>query len=171
MALKQAQLTEELLAKLSEDEKNLAGLLITRLVELGYTPRRHRKSTFVVEFEKGGRIIVKLEVTLDGHLKFWMRYSACTSYPELFAAAASQRSAAWVKRGQYWENHDVRNCCGLCKGHPRLYHVVQDNGTQVDTCGGFTKLVPGVTYRDLPDILRMLHQQDGYFTTTLGNAE
>lgn len=162
----QMQLIDELLAKLNEEDKLLCEPVINALLALDYEPKKHKKSTFVVKFEKYGRTIVKLEVGHDGFLKFHMRYSACTSYPEIFVKAAMQRNAAWVKRGQYWEPHDLNQCCGLCKGNPRLYHVVQDNGTEVDTCGGFTKHIQGVTYHDVPDIIRMIKEQDQYFTET-----
>ena len=163
---KEAELITELLSKLNDEDKLLCEPVINELLALDYIPKRHKKSNFVVKFEKYGRIIIKLEVGHDGLLKFHMRYSACTAYPEIFIKSAMQRNAAWVKRGQYWDNHDPNHCCGLCKGNPRLYHVVQDNGTEVDTCGGFTKHIQGVTYHDVPDILRMIKEQDKYFTET-----
>lgn len=163
---KQIDLVHQLLENLNDEDRLLCEPVINKLLELDYTPKKHKKSNFVIEFEKYGRVMIKLEVGHDGLLKFHMRYSACTSYPEIFVKAARQRSAAWVKRGQYWDNHDLNHCCGLCKGNPRLYHVVQDNGTEVDTCGGFTKYIQGVTHHDVPDILRMIMEQDKYFVET-----
>lgn len=166
MTAKQKELLDQLLSGLDEGDRAVCVPLIDELLRLGYAPKRHRKNTFVVEFVKYGRILVKFEIGHDGRLKFHMRYSACEAYPEIFAAAAGLRSAAWVKRGQYWEEHDVKNCCGWCAGHPRFYRVSQDNGTQVNTCGGFTKYVPGVTREHVPEIIEMMREQDRYFAET-----
>lgn len=164
--VKQTELINELLSKLKEEDRLFCEPVIEELLKLQYVPKKHKKRNFAIEFEKYGRIIMKFEVEDDGLFKFHMRYSACVSYPERFVQAAMCRPAAWVKRGQYYENHDIRNCCGQCNNNPRLYHVVQDNGTVVDTCGGFTKYIPGISAGDVADVVGMLREEDAYFNET-----
>ena len=62
-----------------------------------------------------------------------------------------------------WENHDVKNCCGLCKVNPRYDHHINDEGERIDRCGGYTIAVPGVAATDVPEILRHIAAQDAYF--------
>ena len=95
-----------------------------------------------------------------------MRYSACKSYPKIFKEAAKIRNAAWVKRGQFFTNQNVNDCCGLCNETPSLYHIIQDNGTEVKACGGYTKYVPKISIGDIPDVLQMIKEQDAYFNKT-----
>lgn len=160
---KQASLINDLKVQLSIDENKFCDPIIKLLIRLGYKPQRRKKSTFVIDFIKHGRIIIKFEIGHGSQLKFWIRYSACASYPAIFQNAANLRNNAWVKQGKYWTNHDINNCCGLCNSKPSLYHVLNDDGTTVYTCGGFTKHVPGITFEDVPDVLLMVKEQDYYF--------
>lgn len=79
----------------------------------------------------------------------------------------NRRPEAWVKRDQYWRPM-AGDCCGLCKGKPRFYHYIAEDGTQFDGCGGYTKQVAGVTSKDVPEILKMIKEQDAHFIEMLG---
>jgi len=163
---KQLNILDELLLQLRDDDKQFCEPLIHLLLEIGYKPKRHKKSTFLIDFVKYSRVIVKFEIGHDGQLKFWMRYSACKSYPDVFKEAVKIRNTAWVKRGQFFTNQNIKGCCGLCNETPSFYHIIQDNGTEVNACGGYTKYIPDVTINDVPDILRMIKEQDIYFNET-----
>jgi len=164
---KQLELIDELISKLDEDEKLLCEPIINYLLELGYKVKRRKKSTFIIEFEKYGRVIVKLEHgkanmrEMATHLMFWMRFSASNNYTKVFQDAVNRRSDAWVKRNQHWQ--PITKCCNMCNGKPRYYHHTTEDGTKFDFCGGFTKYVPGVTSKDVPEILRMIKEQDDHF--------
>ena len=170
---KQTALIDELLVKLTDDEQSLCEPVIGLLLELGYTVKRRKKSTFTVEFERFGRMIVKLEhgkaymTDPTPHLMFWLRFSACDDYPKVFQDAVDHRPEAWVKRGQHWTPKTF-DCCGLCRGKPRFYRHTAEDGSRFDFCGGFTKWVPGVTAQDVPDILRMIREQDAHFADMCG---
>lgn len=171
-ASKQAELINELMSMLNEDEKLLCEPVISYLTDLQYTAKQRKKSTFTIEFEKHGRVIVKLEygkaakADLLPHLIFWMRFSACDRYTKIFQDAVNQRPEAWIKRGEHWKPQEG-GCCGTCRGKPRFYHYTNEEGTSFDNCGGFTKRVPGVTHEDVPDILRMIKVQDEHFIEML----
>ena len=164
---KQTELINELMLKLNDDEKLLCTSVIDYLLELGYTAKKRKKSVFTIEFEKYGRIIAKMEHGVQyktdpaPYLRFSLRFSACDHYSKVFQDAVNRRPRAWIERGQYWQ---PRECyCGVCKGKPRFYHYTRDDGTTFDDCGGYTKQVPGVTSGDVPEILRMIKEQDAHF--------
>ena len=168
ITIKQSGLIDELLTQLNDNEASFCKPIISNLLDLGYTPRKHKKSTFVIEFEKYGRIMTKMEVSREKGLIFWLRFSAGAEYSQIFQDAVKRRPEAWVKRNQEWENHDVQKCCGLCKGNPRFYHHINDNGNIIKRCGGYTIAVPGVTSKDVPEILRLIKEQDEYFNMLCG---
>ena len=93
MAKKQTELINELISKLNDDEKLLCEPVINYLLELGYKAKRRKKSTFIIEFEKYGRVIIKLEHGQTSvnefvpHLMFWMRFSASDKYSQVFQEA------------------------------------------------------------------------------------
>lgn len=60
VTVKQKAMIDELLAKMKDDDSSFCKPVISNLLDLGYTPKKHKKSTFVIEFEKYGRIIVKM---------------------------------------------------------------------------------------------------------------
>ena len=165
--LNQKELIDELFSKLNEDEKLLCEPVANYLFELGYKVKRRKKAAFTVEFEKYGRVIVKLEhgkqyiTDVTPRLSFWLRFSANDKYSKVFQDAVNHRSKAWIERGQEWQPRDCY--CGLCKGKPRFYHYTREDGTSFDDCGGYTKRVPGVTPGDVPEILRMIKKQDEHF--------
>ena len=167
-ASKQVELIGELLSKLTDDEKLLCEPVIEYLLELGYTVKRRKKSTFTIEFEKYGHVIIKLEhgkkyiTDPAAILHFWMRFSACDEYTQVFQDAVNRRAEAWIKRGQQWQ--PISKCCGGCRGKQRFYHYINEDGARFDGCGGYTKWVPGVTSKDVPEILRMIKEQDAHFT-------
>ena len=171
LTLKQKELIDELISKLNADEKLLCEQVINYLLELGYTVKRRKEATFTIEFEKYGRVIVKLKhgkqyITDPApHLTFWLRFSASDQYTKVFQDAVNHRSKAWIERGQEWQPRNC--CCGLCKGKPRFYHYTREDGTTFDDCGGYTKRIPGVTSGDVPEILRMIKEQDEHFEEML----
>lgn len=167
---KQTELIGSLLGQMSDDESSLCKPIIQWLLDLGYTPGKHKKSTFVVAFEKHGRIIAKMEVNHQKKLVFWLRFSACSHYSQVFQDAVKRRPDAWIKRNQEWVNHDISRCCGLCKGNPRFYHHINDDGSRIDRCGGYTLIVPGISHAHLPEILQLIKEQDDYFTWLQGSA-
>lgn len=166
--LKQSELIDSLLSLMNDDDISLCKPVIDSLLNLGYVPKKHKKSTFVVEFEMYGRIIVKIEINHQGVLVFWLRFSASAEYSQIFQDAVKRRPEAWIKRNQDWENQDLQKCCGLCKGNPRFYHHINDNGNKIERCGGYTIAVPGVTVDDVPEILRLIKEQDDYFYILCG---
>lgn len=122
------------MSKLSDDEKLLCTPVIDYLFELGYTMKKRKKNSFIIEF----------------------------NYTKVFQDAVNHRCKAWVERGQQWQPMESA-CCAMCKGKPRFYHYTREDGTSFDGCGGYTKLVPGVTSKDVPEILRLIKEQDEYF--------
>jgi len=148
--------------------------VINYLLELDYKAKRRKKSTFTIEFEKYGRVIVKLEygkqyITDQApHLSFWLRFSASDQYTKIFQDAVNHRPKAWIERGKEWQPGGCG--CGLCKGKPRFYHYTREDGTSFDGCGGYTKRVPGVTSGDVPEILRMIKEQDAHFAEMLNTV-
>ena len=168
---KQNELIECLMEKLNDNEKLFCESVINNLLELEYLPRKHRKSNFVVEFEKNGRIIVKIEIKplkdSGTSLLFWLRFSGCKKYPKKFREAAERRPEAWIKRNQYYKNHNIEKCCGLCKGSPRFYYINNDDHTKTIRCGGYTIQIPGITSDDISDTLKLIKEQDIYFSNVL----
>jgi len=164
----QTELVHTLLAQMSGGESALCAPVIDGLLELGYVPKKHKKSAFAVEFEKHGRIIAKMEISPEKGLIFWLRFSAGESYSQIFEDAVKRRPEAWVKRDQQWVSQDVSKCCGLCKGNPRFYHHINGEGVRIDRCGGYTLPVPGVTAADLPELLRLIGEQDDFFEKLCG---
>lgn len=142
--------------------------MINYLLELGYRVKKRKKATFSIEFKKYGRMIVKLEhgkqYITDSmpYFSFWLRFSASDEYSKVFQDAVNNRSKAWIKRDQYWQPKDD-DCCELCKGKPRFYRYTREDGTSFEGCGGYTKRVHGVTLDDVPEILRMIKEQDEHF--------
>lgn len=169
---KQTELINTLLSQISYDDKLLCEPVLNLLRELEYVPRKHKKSTFVVEFEKYNRIIAKMEVQKqkDTNTSFllWLRFSASDKYSRIFMDAVQSRPEAWIKRNQYHVNHDIKNCCGFCKGKPRFYHFFDADGSKIVLCGGYTKPVPNVRIDTVPEILRLIKEQDEYFNNILG---
>lgn len=166
----QIMLVDTLISQLTNDEKKLCEPIINYLVELGYTPKKHKKSSFAIEFEKSGRIIAKMETGGNPkHLTFWLRFSACKDYSKIFEDAVARRPDAWIKRNQKHVNHNIENCCNNCKGNPRFYHFINSNGDKIERCGGFTLPISGVTYNELPELLKLIKEQDAYFTDILLN--
>ena len=170
MTAKQTDLINEFISMLNDDEKLLCEPVIKYLTELGYTVKRRKKCTFMIEFEKYGRVISKLEygkynmADPSPHLMFWLRFSASDKYSKVFQDAVNRRPEAWIKRGQQWPQKFT--CCKSCKNNPRFYHYTNEDGTQFDGCGGYTKWVPGLTSKDVPEILRMIEEQDIHFSET-----
>ncbi len=161
--VRQAELIGDLLARLDAGDTALCRPVIDRLLDLGYTPKKHKKNSFVVAFEKYGKIIAKMEVGSGKELLLWLRFSAAEDYSPVFQKAVKRRPEAWVKRGQDWVNHDATKCCGLCRGNPRFYHHINESGSVVQRCGGYTVPVPGLAAQDVPEILRLIREQDKYF--------
>ena len=165
--LKQKELIGELISKLSADEKLLYEPVINYLLGLDYLVTKRKKTAFTIEFEKYGRVILKLEHGTQHktdpapYLGFWLRFSASEKYSKVFQDAVNHRPKAWVERGREWEPKDCS--CGLCKGKPRFYHYIREDGTSFDDCGGYTKRIPGITSGDVPEILRMIKEQDEHF--------
>ena len=165
---KQEGLVDEFMTKLNNNEMLLCKPIINYLLGLQYKVKKRKKSTFVIEFEKYGRIIVKLEHGKTNktdpapYLKFYLRFSASNKYTKLFQEAVNRRPEAWIKRNQYWQPKD-HDCCGLCHGKPRFYHYISENGTRFDGCGGYTKWVPDVSLKNVPEILKMIREQDVHF--------
>lgn len=164
---KQTGLIAEMSAKFG-DKWDTFKPITERLIEMGYKPARRKKSTYMVEFEKYGKIISKMELSNEFGPLFWFRFSGCKSYPPLFHQALRRRPVAWVKRGQDWQNHDKSKCCGLCRSEPRFYRHMNNSGEEIERCSGYTVAVPGVTVEDVPDILRMIDEQDEYFKAVFG---
>ena len=167
---KQLALINELMHKLNEDERLLCEPVINYLLELGYNVKKRKKSTFTIEFENYGRVIVKLEYGKMWmnepvpHLMFWMRFSASDNYSQIFQDAVNRRPEAWIKRNQHWQPINAEQCKSChCHGKPRFYHYTAEDGTKFDGCGGYTKYVPGATSKDIPEILQMIKEQDEYF--------
>jgi len=174
---KQAELIDTLMSQLSEDEKTLCGAVIDYLLELGYMPKRHKKGTFVVAFEKKGRKIVKLEY--GKHLKsdptpfltFWLRYSASDDLSPKFQEPIMKMSKAHEEKhgermGEFGERYQH---CGKCKDDPRLYTYVWPDGTKDSWCGGYTLMsFRNLTTEDVSEIFRHIKNQDEYYNNLLG---
>ena len=174
MNTKQAELIGTLLSQLSEGEKRLCEPVIEYLLALGYIPKKHKKSTFVVSFEKKGRIIVKLEYGKQYQadpapfLSFWLRYSASDDYSSIFQKPIIDLMETHKKKhGARMGEFDIDRCCGLCKDNPRLYTHVWPDGTKDSWCGGFTMRFSDLTFEDVPEILRHIKNQDAFFEETL----
>lgn len=50
-----------------------------------------------------------------------------------------------------------------------FYRYTREDGTSFDSCGGYTKHIPGITSGDVPEILKMIKEQDKYFEEMLGS--
>jgi hypothetical protein len=169
---KQRELIDYLLSQINDNEKLFCEPIINSLLSLGYIPEKQIKTKlFVVKFAKNGRLIVRFEIPKqkDGitPLLFWLRFSACENYSKIYQNAAGQRCGAWIKQNRHWENHKIENCCGNCKGEPRFYRFFDDNGNEIRRCGGQTTPVAGVTVNDVSETLRLIKEQDEYFSKFL----
>ena len=174
MNTKQEELIGELMSMLDEDDKRLCEPVIAYLLELGYTPKKHKKSTFVVSFEKKGRLIVKLEYGKQykadpaPFLTFWLRYSASDAYSEKFQEPVIKLMEAHKeKHGARMGEFDPARCCGLCKGKPHFYAHTWPDGTKDSWCGGFTMRFAHLTAEDVPEIKRHIKNQDEFYEALL----
>ena len=121
MDAKQAGLIGELMSLLNEDERRFCKPVIEYLIDLGYAPKKHKKSTFVVSFVKNGRIIVKLEYGKQykadpaPFLAFWLRYSASDDYsPKFQKPIIKLMEKHKEKHGVRMGEFNTARCCGLC---------------------------------------------------------
>ena len=165
---KQRALISALQSQLSDEERALCDPVIAYLLELGYTPQTHKKNTFAVEFRKNGRIISKMEIGRDPNcLIFFLRFSASGEYSDIFQRAVARRPEAWIKRNQEYVNHKMEDCCRNCKGNPRFYHFYENDGAKIVRCGGYTLPIPDITHHHLPELLRLMKEQDDFFRDIL----
>ena len=165
---KQAELIKTLVSYTHDDDRMLCESISKRLIELGYTPKKHKKSTFVVSFEKNGRLIAKMEIGGDPKcLTLFLRFSACEGYSQIFEDAVARRPESWVKRNQEYVSFKIEECCGNCKGKPRFYYFINDDGIKIDRCGGYTLPIPGVKSDNIPEIIELIEKQDEYLTNVL----
>lgn len=163
MTPSQNALMNDLFNRLSEDDQALCRPVAALLDELGYAPQRRKKSTFMIEFQKRGRLIAKMEIDSDGRLRFHLRFSASETYSPLFERALARRPQAWIRRGQQYLSHDIKNCCGMCKGNPRFYAFTNDQGQRILRCGGYTVWIPDIGAGELSEVLSLIKTQDKYF--------
>ena len=169
---KQIELIDYLLSQVSKNDKLFCKPVIEHLLNLGYSPEKQIKTKFfVVKFAKNNRLIAKFEVPKekDGitQLLFCLRFSACENYTKIFQDAAGNRCTAWIKRNEYWLDHNIENCCGNCKGEPRFYRFNDNAGNKIRRCGGQTTPVAGITSDDVPETIRLIDEQDLYFKNFL----
>ena len=169
---KQRELIDYLLSQINDNEKLFCEPIIYNLLALGYIPEKQIKTKlFVVKFTKNGRLIARFEIPKHKEcispFLFCLRFSACKNYSKIYQNAAGQRCSAWIKQNRQWENHKIENCCGNCRGEPRLYRFRDDNGNEIKRCGGQTTPVPGVTVDDVSETLRLIKEQDEYFNKFL----
>jgi hypothetical protein len=168
---KQNELIKILLSSINEEEKIFCEPIIEYLVELGYIPKKRKKSSFLLDFEKNGRIISKFELQKDKENKisllFWLRFSANKNYSKIFLDAVAKRPESWIKRNQFHKNHKIENCCGWCKGKPVFYYFLNDDGIKIIRCGGYTLPIEGVTENDIPEIIILIKEQDKHFSDML----
>jgi hypothetical protein len=59
MTIKQTELIDAFKSQINDEERQFIEPIIGYLLDLGYIPRRHSKTTFAVEFVKYGRLISK----------------------------------------------------------------------------------------------------------------
>ena len=88
-------------------------------------------------------------------------------YSKLFQNAVAKRPEAWIKRNQEYVNHNLKDCCRNCKGKPRLYYFINDDGKEIVRCGGYTLPIPDVTHNDVSEILKLIKEQDNFFKDIL----
>jgi len=167
---KQTELISELLMKLKKEDKALCEPVINHLLTLGYVPKKHKKSTFVVAFEKKGHKIVKLEYGKwyksdpTPFLTFWLRYSASDDFSLKFQEPIIKLMKDHEeKNGKRMGEFDTDKCCGLCKGNPRLYTHTWPDESKDSWCGGFTMRFKDLTKEDVPEIVRHINNQDIFF--------
>ncbi|MCL2774631.1 MAG: hypothetical protein FWD71_14990 [Oscillospiraceae bacterium] len=150
------------MSKLNDDEKLVYTPVIAYLTELGYTPRTNKKRNFVVEYAKKGKAISKMEIN-NGRLMFWLRFSGCKEYSRIFQDAVKRHKKSWAKGGQALGSLDISKCCGCCKSENRYYHFTDEKGEKINRCGVENLLIEGITSDDVPEILRLMKEQDEYF--------
>lgn len=173
MTVRHSALINELLSQLDEKEYGLCEPVIQYLLELGYAPKRHKKKTYAIAFEKLGRVIVKLEYGKPykadpaPFLTFWLRYSASRDFsPKFQEPILAMMKKHEQKNGARMGEFDTGRCCGICRGSPRLYSHTWEDGTTDSWCGGFTMRFTDLTAGDVPEIRRHIKNQDDFFVET-----
>jgi hypothetical protein len=169
---KQTELINYLFSQISDNDKLFCEPIIDHLLSLGYSPEKQIKTKFfVVKFAKNGRLIARFEIPKEKNgitpLLFCLRFSACENYSKVFQDAAGRRYAAMIKRNENWVDHNIEHCCGNCKGEPRFYCFYDTAGNKIRRCGGQTTPVAGVTSDNVPEAIRLINEQDVYFTKFL----
>ncbi|MCL2497538.1 MAG: hypothetical protein FWF06_02870 [Symbiobacteriaceae bacterium] len=168
LTARQKELLVELEGYMNDREEALFLPLISHLLSLGYSSRRHKKSNFVVEFVQYGRIIAKMELKPRQGLVLYLRYADSSTVPEVFRKALATRPAAWVKRGQEWKSPEEWQCCGYCKDNISLYRFTGDDGKARVRCGLAAVAIPGLTPADLPATLLLIDDQHKFYAARWG---
>ncbi len=169
--MKQYALISQLVSALSDELKTPYDELMNYLVELGYLPQKQAVKDFVLSFKRGRQGIAKVSARHSG--EFRVKFFACENLPHKYYEALQNDIEA--QNEQYWSMinpnrpaHLKNKCdgCGTaCTGGNMGYYWKFENGREIFRCGAYPILIPNITANDVPEVKRLLTEQDRYFRT------
>jgi hypothetical protein len=158
----QKELTAELMARMSEEDRRIAGSITGCLTALGYTPQRQKVRDFVLSFASSRvkQTIAKIGVRSgrDAGVFYSIKFYACKNPPEKYSKAV--RAAALRSIAQY----RCADCgiCGAADGE-RGYRVAMPDGSEFLRCGAYVVEIPELTEEDADEFCRLVREQHTYF--------
>jgi hypothetical protein len=150
----------ELMEKISNEEKAVLTPIMDYLIELDYTLVKKGTKDSVLSFSSlaHNKAIARFGVREESSIPFFgLRFSACTEYSEKFANVIRERIES--------SNSRLAKCksCRFCKGDKYVYTYTYPDGTTGASCGTFLLDIPDVTIDDVSEIKRLIKEQHEYF--------
>ncbi|MCL2064152.1 MAG: hypothetical protein FWG98_07250 [Candidatus Cloacimonetes bacterium] len=159
---KQKELINTFISQLSNDAKQIYEPVVEHLLKLGYVPKKVREN-IAFTHPVLNKYMVKMGIKKGKHpVPFLaLRFSACRDY--------SQRFADIVKSPISKYPHKIPGClenkCSWCLGEPESHiysYTFPDSETKYH-CGAYVPEIPNISLDDVPEILKLITEQDKYF--------
>ena len=167
--MKQSELISRLLAALPEERMYLFGELTGYLTELGYAPQKQAVKTLTLSFKRGRHVIAKIRECNGG--EFRVKFFACENPSAKYRDALrrdieAQNEQFWGMMNPERPAHLKNRCdgCGAaCTGGNMGYYWKFEDGREIFRCGAYPILISDICTDDLPEMKRLLSEQDRYF--------
>jgi len=184
MTKKQKELIDELVDKLSENEKQVFKEIIDYIINLGYIPQKQSVNDFILSFKHAinNKVIAKIGFRKQkGFIS--IKFFACENVPDKYIMAlrdeADLNEERAIKNGKpassgpvpdrnpIPSNTIMKQCtagvCSICTGGSMRYYYQYPDGKEIFRCSAYPVLIPDLTEKDIDDLKRLLLEQHHYF--------